>query len=98
MRHYCAPSLLVLLLTVNVLPLCHAIQAIPRWEIGFVLIVDERNEVRIFNLDGLPVTWSSELPGRRVTLGNQGELVGTLAHLGSAGGREQRGGRKRAVR
>jgi len=89
MRHSCAPSLLVLLLTVNVLPLCHAIQAIPRWEIGFVLIDDERNEFRIFNLDGLPVTWSSELTGRRVTLGNQVELVGTLAHLGYTGCREK---------
>ena len=89
MRHYCAPSLLVLLLSVSVLPLCHAVQAIPRWETGFVLIDDERNEFRIFNLDGLPVTWSSELTGQRVTRADQVELVGTLAHLGYTGCREK---------
>ena len=82
-------SLLVLLIAVTVLPLCHAIQAIPQWEVGFALIDDKHDEFRIFNLDGLPVTWWSELGGRLVATGNRVGFTRTLATLGYTGCREK---------
>src|SRR3989475_9711589 len=87
--------LLTLLLAVTVLPLCHTIQAMPKWEVGFALLDDERNEFRIFNLDGLPVTWRIDRGGRLVEQGTQAEFVRTSAGVGYTGCRErgtERGG------
>src|SRR5207245_1068219 len=81
--------LLTLLLAVTVLPLCHTIQAMPKWEVGFALLDDERNEFRIFNLDGLPVTWRIDRGGRLVERGTQAEFVRTIAGLGYTGCRER---------
>jgi len=82
-------SLLVLLLAVTVLPLCQTVQAMPKWQVGFALLDDERNEFRIFNLDGLPVTWRIDRGGRLVERGAQAEFVRTIAGLGYTGCRER---------
>ena len=88
-RNGSSSSLLALLIAVTVLPLCHAIQAIPQWEVGFALIDDTRDEFRIFNLDGLPVAWRTDLGGRLVVRGDRVGFTRTLARLGYTGCREK---------